>query len=129
MKTILRILYILIAAGIISAGLYWYGSAKAAAELDGGTTAGEVTGAGRGTGLKPPQDRNQAAAAGEPGNLPADGSVHFGGAHERINADVEILVLIRNLVWVTGTIILVLLLQAGWRKLTKRKPRVKAGSA
>lgn len=122
MKTILRILYILIAAGIISAGLYWYGSNRAFSEPAGGPG---LDGAGRGTRQ---QDRNQPAAAGEPGNLPADGSLHFGGAHERINADVEILVLIRNLVWVTGTIILVLLLQAGWRKLAKRKPRVKAGS-
>lgn len=122
MKTMLRILYILIAAGIVSAGLYWYGSTRALSETTGGPG---IDGAGRGV----RQEANEVAAAGQAENLPADGSVHFGGAHERINADVEILVLIRNLVWVTGTIILVLLLQAGWRRLARCKPKVKAGSA
>ncbi len=120
MKTVLRILYILIAAGIVSAGLYWYGTTRALAE---------PAGAGRGTGLRTQQDRSQAAAGGEAEGLPVDGSLRLGGAHERINADVEILVLIRNLVWVTGTIILVLLLQAGWRRLARRKPKAKAGPA
>ncbi len=120
MKTVLRILYILIAAGIVSAGLYWYGSTKALVEPVEAT---------RGTGLRTQQDQNQAAAGGEAAGLPAEGTLHFGGAHERINADIEILVLIRNLVWVTGTIILVLLLQAGWRRLARRKLRAKTGSA
>lgn len=84
MKTILRILYILIAAGIISAGLYWYGSNRAFSEPAGGPG---LDGAGRGT----RQQANQ-AAAGQAENLPAESPVHFGGAHERINADVEILV-------------------------------------
>lgn len=129
MKTITRIFYILIAAGIVSAALYWYGSTRAAPAAAGRPGLNEKTGIGQGAGARDRQERNPTTAGGQAENLAGEGSFHFGGAHEFINADVEILVLIRNLVWVTGTIILVLLLQAGWRRLARRKPKARAGSA
>lgn len=129
MKTILRIVYILAAAGIVFAGLYWYGSVKAKTEPAGQPVYSEHRGEGQGAGKGTEQGRNQAAINGNKEPSPDEGGFHMGGAHELIDADVEILILIRNLAWVAGAIILVLLLQSGWNRLRRRKPKTRAGSA
>lgn len=133
MKTIVRTLYILAAAAIVFAGLFAYAMiSESSAPVDqpiAGELRGSGQGLGQGTGSGAQRDPNK-AAAGKSGELAAQGeNIEMGHSGEHFSGDPGVLILIRNVAWVTGTIVIVLLLQAGWKRWSKRKPKASAGSA
>jgi len=133
LKTIVRTLYILAAAAIVFAGLYAYAVVSGSSETIDQSISGELRGTGQGQGQGmgsgAQRDKNR-AVSGAAGELSVkEENVEVGRGGEHISGDPGLLILIRNIVWVTGTILLVLLLQAGWKRWTRRKTKIRAGSA
>lgn len=133
LKTIVRTLYILAAAAIVFAGLYAYAIVSGSAETIDPTISGEPRssglGQGQGKGSGTQRDKNR-TVPGSTGELTAkEENVEMGRGGEHISGDPGLLILIRNVVWVTGTIVIVLLLQAGWKRWSRRKPKATADSA
>lgn len=124
LKTILRTVYILAAAAIVFAGLFWYASASAEPISANQPVPGEGRSAGEATAG---QHKNGASGSGAP--AAGEESIQMGHTGEHFSGDPGVLVMIRNLVWMTGTVSLVLLLQTGWNRYARRKSKVKAGSA
>jgi len=131
LKTIERTMYILAAAAIVFAGLYAYAVVSGSSETIDQSISGELrgTGQGQGMGSGAQRDKNR-AISGATGELSVkEENVEVGRGGEHIAGDPGLLILIRNIVWVMGTILLVLLLQAGWKRWTRRKTKIRAGAA
>ena len=133
LKTIVRTVYILAAAAIVFAGLYAYavvsGSSESIDQPIPAETGGSGLGQGQGLGSGAQRDKNR-SVPGSTGELAVkEENVEPGRGGEHISGDPGLLILIRNIVWVTGTIVIVLLLQAGWKRWSRHKTKIRAGTA
>lgn len=131
LKTIVRTVYILAAAAIVFAGLYAYAVVCGSSETVDQSIPGEPGGSGLGQGIGSgaQRDKNR-SVPGTTGELAVkEENVEVGRGGEHISGDPGVLILIRNVVWVAGTIVIVLLLQAGWKRWSRRKTKIRAGTA
>lgn len=133
LKTIVRTVYILAAAAVVFAGLYAYAIVSGSSESIDQSISGEllVPGQGQGQGMGSGAQRDKIRTVpGSTGEFAVnEENVEPGRGGEHISGDPGVLILIRNIVWVTGTIVIVLLLQAGWKRWWRRKVKGTAGSA
>lgn len=123
LRTVLRTIYILTAAGIVFAGLYWYADASEYPAVITEPLPGEERGSGQGLGTGVSKNKYREIQANSD-QLPAGKeNLEMGHDAEHLSGGPAVLIFIRNIVLVLVTVILVLLLQSGWKRLVRRKAK------